>query len=433
MSSSILRFSLCALIAITLVGCGGSSNNTSSGGGGNGGGGTTNPTTVTFKFDPTGALPAVVATQIGNGTYTKATLASNVLTFTVPSGETKYAIAYLCAPFNGSSSLETIYQSTISDVTPFTGYCDGQPTVPTPTGSATLSVDVSAIPGAKWILISDHYIGYGVPLAGNTADLNETFSDGNYDVPIGVYPATGGFYSPLAVRILRNQTIPGALNGGSPLVFQTSDELTPQTVTYNSIPSGYTAYFPIVSFTSSGGAIVGLAENGPGMQYMDMPSGSVNAGDYYAFTAQASDATELNNVTVTNYTSKGGAQSLAFPAPWSYSGPTPAALPTIDYTYIGFAGMPHLLMNSDLAWYLGSQAQGYTDYDIRLLTTGAYQNGSTSVPFPDLSGVAGFLSPPPSGTKAAWIATISQGAPYLATPPSGSTQSVSTSGTYLVP
>jgi hypothetical protein len=425
---SFLRLSICVVLAATLAGCGGGGSSSTGPTGPTGP--TGNPTTVTYTFDPSGALPAVVATQIGNGAYTKATLASNILTFTVPNGETRYSVAYLCTESDAGESFETINQTTISDATTFTGYCDGTPTIPAVTGAATIQVDASAIPDAGWILVSSD----GRPSSGSLLNTTETLDAGTYDLPVVVYPVTTDFFTPLAVRILRKQTIPGALNGGSPIVFQSSDELVPQTATYSNLPSGYSAAAPIVNFTSSGGATIGLDASGPAMQYMAMPSASVQAGDYYQFTVQAEDATLTGNVTVETYTSTGGEQSFTFPATWPYAGPTAAALPTIDYTtYTAFAGMPYISMNSDLLWYVGSLAQGYSYNAIRLLTTANFQNGSTSVPFPDLSAVTGFLTPPPSGASVQWGATIWHGDPFLTTPPSGTTQSVSTSGTYLVP
>jgi hypothetical protein len=61
---------------------------------------------------------------------------------------------------------------------------------------------------------------------------------GTYDVPVVVTGAEGPYVA-LAARILRDQTIPGALNGGAPVVFETADETVPQTIAYNNVPNGY--------------------------------------------------------------------------------------------------------------------------------------------------------------------------------------------------
>ena len=72
------------------------------------------------------------------------------------------------------------------------------------------------------------------------------------DVFVVVYDSTG-FY-PLAVRVLRSQTIPGALNGGNPVVFAASDETVTQTITFNNVPAGSSPYdAPFVYFYTSNG------------------------------------------------------------------------------------------------------------------------------------------------------------------------------------
>jgi hypothetical protein len=95
MPASILRLSICFVLLACLAGCGGSS-------------GSGKPTTVTYTF--TGPAPTAVATQIGSGAYTQATLASGQLTLSVPSGETNFSIAYLCpSPTAGPFIYTEIY------------------------------------------------------------------------------------------------------------------------------------------------------------------------------------------------------------------------------------------------------------------------------------------------------------------------------------
>jgi len=89
MTSAFLRVSALAFAFSLLAGCGGSS-----GGNGGGGGGGGNPTEVTFTF--AGGTPNAVATQIGSGAYTQATVESGQLTLSIPGGETNYSVAYMC-------------------------------------------------------------------------------------------------------------------------------------------------------------------------------------------------------------------------------------------------------------------------------------------------------------------------------------------------
>jgi hypothetical protein len=70
---------------------------------------------------------------------------------------------------------------------------------------------------------------------------------------------------------------------------------------------------------------------------------------------------------------------------------------------------------------------------ITITATANYQGGSTAMSIPDLSSLTGFLTSVPSGTTVNWTAGFSQGDPYLTTPPSGATQSVSNSGSYTEP
>lgn len=67
--------------------------------------------------------------------------------------------------------------------------------------------------------------------------------------------------------------------------------------------------------------------------------------------------------------------------------------------------------------------------------TANYQNGSTALAFPDLSGVAGFLPAPVSGSMTVWTAEIVQSSAgaTLTMPSSATVSAVVNTGSYTVP
>jgi len=424
---------LCVVAITSLAGCGGSSNSNSSGRGGNGGG---SPTTVTYTF--TGATPTTVATQIGAGSYTAATLQSGKLTLSIPSGTTDYAVAFLCPPTNVALptnwSQENVLLRSTQDGASFTENCLS-PASPD-MGLATVQVDASAIPGASYVSVLESGYALNQVWSGSALTLSGSMVAGTYDVFVVVYDSTGQY--PLAVRILRSQTIPGALNGGSPVVFGASDQTTKQTIAYDNIPPGSSPLqVPYVTFYTSGGQ--GLLLEGafafPEAQYPAMPAGAVQNGDYYTFMSSTSGGAG-HPVAAELATSTGGPQTLTYPSPWTYSGPSATALPTFNFSYAGFSGMQSVVEIATLQWILGAtltDPEGTSFSSITVSATENYQNGATSFTIPNLAGLTGFLPSPPSGTSVNWIAGISQGTAFQTTPPNGLVQTVESDGEYTVP
>jgi hypothetical protein len=245
----------------------------------------------------------------------------------------------------------------------------------------------------------------------------------------------GPFSPPLAVRILRDQTIPGPLNGGEPVVFKTTDEPVSQPITYNHVPDGYSLFNGDVVYNTAGGASVQLENNNSGAevtQYLAMPSNTYQSGDYYDFLVLASDTTGGATVSIENFTSSDGPQSFTFPLPWSYAGPTAAILPTFNFQYSGFSGMSDISYQASIVWSLGGPL-GLDSAQISIRATANYQNGSTAMSIPDLSSLTGFVPTPPSGAAVAWSAGLYQGDPFLHSPAGGTIQGVSNSGSYTEP
>jgi hypothetical protein len=422
MSSLILRLSLCAAVMACVAGCGGSSSGNNTGGGGGGGGGGSTPTTVTYTFN--GAAPAVVATQIGTGTYAQASLASDKLTLTIPAGTTNYAVAFLCPTYtdenNVSSNLERVIQASTLDGTSFSEGCAATPTY----GNATVQVDATAIPGAEFIEFGELLLPLSTADSGTTVGLPV----GTSDVPV---LAVNNDIVPVAAKILRNQTVPGALNGGNAVDFAVSDEMVPETVTYNGIPAGFGAGTLNASYETANGGSIPLSFllfEGP-TPYYAMPAAAYQTGDYYNFNAFSFSTNNSGEaVGVEEYTSNGGPPTLTFPTPWAQSGPTAAALPAFNYDYSGFSGKADVLFGAELYW-----KQGTVFDTLTISASQNYEGASPSIATPDLSGVTGFLAPAASGATVEWIALITQGNAFSTSPPSGTDPFVENSGTYTEP
>jgi hypothetical protein len=436
-SSNVGMAALCVVVMMSLAGCGGGSNSSSSGGGGGGGGGQS-PTTVTYTF--TGGAPIAVASQIGAGAYAAATLQSSKLTLSIPNGTTDYAVAFACPSTafiaNFSSNEEFVVQRSVLDGTSFTELCPNPN--PPQVDLESVQVDASAIPGASFVGITTEGVAAPLPWLGSTLSVSFPMVTGTADVFVVAYDSTGLY--PLAIRVLRAQTIPGALNGGNTVVFTVNDETSKQAITYDNLPPGSSPLeVPQVTYYTSGGQYFELQVSDtalPDTQYPAMPAGAVQTGDYYTFFSSAPGGVSAGTVGFELATSQGGAQTITYPAPWTYSGPTAAALPTFNFSYTGFSGSQFVLETAAIEWVLGATPAnpiGTSYNSIQVSATQNYQNGATTLTIPNLSGVTGFSPSPPSGAGVDWDAEITEGAGFQTTPPSGTVQGVVNSGTFTAP
>jgi hypothetical protein len=299
---------------------------------------------------------------------------------------------------------------------------------------ATVQVNAAAIPGAEDIDVGS---GGGCS-ACDTFNGSAFLADGTYDLPIYVTGAGGLYANTLAAKILRNPTIPGTLNGGAPVVSQTADETVPQALAYSNVPNGYSPNGGNVTYYTADGTFVPLAlwTLPVATQYMAMPSGAYQSGDYYEFSVEASNPSGSESTSIVRYTTSGDPQTFNFPASFLYAGPAAAALPTFNFTYSGFNGMPNVSQQAAIFWGVGTWPGGGIAADLDSITMSAtahYQNGSPTMTVPDLSSLTGFLAPASTGTTVVWTAGFSQGDPFLASTPSGSIQSVSNSGSFTAP
>jgi hypothetical protein len=435
MFTRISRLLFCVVVMASLAGCGGGSGSGPSGGcTTNCGGGGGNPTTVTYAFS--GAMPTAVATRIGTGAFSQATLESGKLSISVPGGTTNYSVAWVCpadARYTPPATDEYVYQANTQDGTSFTWYCDDDGATVT-SGAATVQVDASAISGGAWVYagggIGDNQAGLSQPWSSGTLNLSGQMLVGTYDVFVYVEDLN---FNMLAVKILRNQTLPGTLNSGNAVVFAISDEVTSQSLAMNNVPSGFTVSQTLVDYLTPtfGDALPLDFGFGALTQYTALPSGAMQSGDYYWFDAGASGSTNPNvseYVGVEVDSSSGGAQTISLPTPWSYAGPTAAALPTFSFDYTGFSGMTNVVQHVGLNW-----DQGNVSNTTQVWATANYQDGATSIAVPNLSGLTGFLAPAPSGTNIFWYAGAEQGFPLLSSPTNGTLSIVQDSGTYTEP
>jgi hypothetical protein len=422
------------LSAAMVCGCGNSIS------AGNLGGGT--PTTITFTT--TGVTPTAVATKIGSGPFTPATLTSGALTITIPSNETSFAVAYFCtvllSPSGNAPSEVTeqdVFEGTTLDGNSFSGAClPGLSTSPpaAPTAQLTGSVDASAIPGVNYLVVSAGNVDFNFPFT-NATSFGFATTTGTDRVRVLAYddvyspPASSGSTTLAAAKSFDGQAVPGALNGGNTVTLGLQDETTPVAINYSNLPSGFTIDSSTASFvTSADGAFI--VASPATKQYVAIPMGATESGDYYSIYMDAYSGSSVMSV-VKNLTSAVPV-AVTFPPGWSYAGPTPAAQPIFNVAYQGFSGSDGVSYVAAWNWWpVGNGIQ----YSATVTATRNYLNGTTSVSMPDLSGLAGTLAPPVSGTYLNWTARIFQ-ATFGSQPASLANETltdVQNSGTYQVP
>ncbi len=433
-----LASALVACVLALVAGCGGGSSSSGTGGGG--------PTTVTLTFK--GGAPTVVAARVGSGSFAAQALSSGTLSLSIPSGTTNFEVAYLCPPITylsaGAQSQLTeqfVFEATTADGTsfsptcPYTGFTGQTGTLFTgQTGTLMGSVDVSGISGAAFyeVQATNGTASTSTESSGPSGNFSFGAPSGNDRVEVVAYGTV--MQSNVATLMLfgaknfNGQAVPGALNGGSNVVLGAADSATQEPITYNNIPSGYSAPSTVVNFNLSGGGF--LDALGSTSQYPALPAGAVEPGDFYSFVATSFNP-GAQAVGATLSSSTGGPVTFNFPSPWAYAGPTPAALPTLNFAYSGFSGDSGVVDSALLGWSAGTNALN----TFTVMATPNFLHGSTGVTFPDLSSVPGFFQTLASGTQVTWSAEVVQDSyGVLQTMPSSSTGAfVETDGIFTVP
>jgi hypothetical protein len=110
--------------------------------------------------------------------------------------------------------------------------------------------------------------------------------------------------------------------------------------------------------------------------------------------------------------------------------PVAAPFPSFDVKYAGFSGEAAIADSAAISWQTPD-----TNYQIYVFATEAFQSGSENLAIPDLTSMAGFLAPPPSGTIVGWSVGVYGGSyfPFMSVPSSGSLSFASDGWTYKEP
>ena len=390
---------LCGFMSWLACGCGGGSSPT-----------TDSSTTITVGFG--GTQPSAVAQQIGTGPWTTASLQGGKLTVTIPSGtaNAQYAIAYVCPlPFiNGNPlqmTLEYVIEATPKDGTSYTAPCAAPPFS---LGSATGSVNAAAIPGTTdvWILGPVGGLTLG-KVGGTNGTFNVNLTTGTEDIAA---LAVDGSQNLLGVKILRSQTIPGAVNGGNSIVFSANDATHTQPVTLLNAPAGFNSPTFVASYFTAANTIFGL-NNLSNSQYAAVSASETQSGDYYEFIGRAAtiNGSHSQSVEALQTTDTAGPVTLSFPAPLSVAAPVPATFPTFSINYTGFANQTAVSYGAQLDWTITSGPSNTNVYDMSVIATAAYQGNSSNITIPNLTSLAGFLPMAPSGSSIRWTAGATGG------------------------
>ncbi len=325
----------------------------------------------------------------------------------------------------GTVTFQYVYELNLSDGSSFNVSPCSLP--PSTQGAATGAFDVSAVAGATKAEILGN-LGDGGTVNATTGSFSESMPNGTNDIAVVAENASN---QPLAVKILRNQTVPGSINGGQTIVVGAADATVATPVTINA-PSGFNSPVLNVVFTTQNGTSI-MLNNTSTTMFPAIAGTDAQAGDTYSINSNTSQPPAFNqSLGTTLYTNVPSSVTLNYPAPWSYSGPAAAAYPTFSYTYSGFTGASAVSYYAGLGWQTGATTiDQYIVY-----ASAAYLGTNTTIAMPNLSGVSGFFGAPPSGTTVYWTAQISGGTfPAFAyvQPSRGSSSYVQITGTYVEP
>ena len=431
-----------------LAGCGGSSATSLPG---QGGGPTPQPTVINVQFTSSSIMPAAVATQVGTGAWTATTLQNGQFTISVPSGTQNYAYAYACTPYPSTKTgtvvtnetQEFIREQSVQDGTSVTALssCSNFSTATTQTpNTVTLNVNATTIPNTAYILVESS-LGGGF-INGNSGTASMSLVNGTSDFAVIAEDKT---FNPLATYILRSQTIPGQINSGNPVIFNTGDEITTVPVTYQNAPSGWGPPGLFSLYFLSGGIGFEVTQHQPSLgnfAYDAVPASQQQSGDYYLVEASVNAQTTLATVGTYIETPVTSPQttSFAFPAPLptSDAAPTAAAWPTFNIAYPGFSDTSLTSTGAfgSMQWPPYSQTNPpQSIYYLDIDATSTYLNGAATLTVPDLSTVPGFAPAPSSGTSVSWFSGVyGQNYPVVSPAPISSKRAYAEiDGTYTAP
>lgn len=391
-----------------------------------GGGGNSTPgTNVVYTFSGTVA-PVAAAVQIGSGGWSTVSISGGQLTVSVPSGTNNYSLAYVCPAWQGMSVVNQEYAiaATLDDGTALNVSCFKSPTL----GAATGSADGTAIAGATNLRIVGTE-GLGTALAAPSGSFSANMATGTNDVAVLADDNSGDV---LGAKIVRAQTVPGAINGNNTITLAPSDGTTQQSITVTNIPSGFVNPAAVsAEYWTANGTLFSLMNNTGATQYAIVSSSEAQTGDYYLFSANSADTAAFQNIYVATTATSPGPVTLELPAPLPFAAPAPAAQPTFTLNYSGFSSTAASGDAVSLQWFVNSS----TLDEITVYATAAALNGTTTVSVPDLTSLSGFFQTPASGTTVYWLAYAYGGTyPWFSpTPSSGTIAYGETNGQYTEP
>lgn len=412
---------MCAVLS--LAGCGGGSGVTKST--------TANSTNLSVAF-ANNVFPIAVAEKFEDGAWASVTApTANPLTVVLPQGTTNFGFAYVCPKFTVTSPLgsitrndESVIQADISDGSTYTASCLGNP----PTGAVTGTVSASSLAGSSLVEIIGAQSSF--ILSGNSGAVTGSLATSTKDIAV-VALAKMPQLPPVGVQILRSQSVPGPMNGGSPVTLTSANATTLQPLAVSGVPAGFSCPFYETAYVTANGTFIPLGF-GANAQYAAVPSSTSASGDYYRISVDCATGNDrsLHEVSATQIGVSPGPITLKLPAPLIVQAPTATAFPSFNVNYSGFSGNSAIADSAEISW----QTAG-TAYNIRVFATEAFQSGSTTLAIPDLTSIPGFLAPAPSGTTVSWFGVVYGGSyfPFIRIPSSGSLSSASDSGTYTEP
>src|SRR5260370_5605604 len=181
--------------------------------------------------------------------------------------------------------------------------------------------------------------------------------------------------------MFRAQTVPGAINGGAGIVLlPPGDAVTTQNLNVTGVPAGFVnpPEASVTFHTANGTRFLvsntSVSSTNP-QPYGAVPTAATLTTDFYAYESNTTDTATHNSAVgiTTTTTSGGGAFSLALPASWSFSGPTPAKFPTFTFIYSGFTGQPAVADQGSISWITGTTITN----SIPVLATANFLSGAT--------------------------------------------------------
>jgi hypothetical protein len=415
---------------IMLSACGGGNGGSSSSGGSSGGNNPPPPANTNIVYTFSGGNPTAIATQIGTGSWTAGTApTNNQFTVSIPSGTTNYGLAYFCPGISGQfSNQEIVVEAAVSDGAAFTVGCN-------PSASSL---------GSARVLVSVPNIGFGLMNALYIDGAQGTSTDASFGQIMATIPFTlnapigtgdvavlgADSFNALALRIFRNQTVPGDVNGGVRVTFDSTDAIGWQSYVVHDAPSGWTTGISSTYVTAEGTAIFLLGSNGT--QYPIAPASQVQSGDFYQLWAAAGQENQQGqSQEVFQYVNSASPlANFKLPPPLTYNAPAAAAWPSFTVSYSGFSGVTASDTNVYIQW---SPTEGTYDY-VSVTATSAFLNGATTLAIPDLSSLTGFLQAP-SGKEVEWSEEVTGGDYhyFIVTPSTGSIQAAWSGGSYAAP